>query len=173
MITHFINGRSLSLSSKFILNVTATNYSYVITTDFRGGVSYTYDFSRVPGKDDDIITNTDFENFLHVSRQGSRASFKTEFGLEFSQNGYFGNIRLPLVYSGAVTGLCGNFNQIKTDDYKGCTNGRCWIISGTPRDPPDVSKCTKRNGFYTKYRALTIRKKIFSKKVPRFLLKTI
>ena len=145
---------------KFSLNVTTSEYAYTISTDRNGGAWYTYDFDE----NNKVRTDEDFESYVSLTRHSGQASYRTSFGLEFTQAGISGTIKLPFAYNGKVVGLCGNYNQNKTDDYQ-CVDGtvfpydggdgykltnsefqtsKCWMISGTigPKpDTPIIDKC--------------------------------
>ena len=104
------------------------------------------------------ITAEAFAESIQLNNLNNIVSFKTDFGLEFSHEGYTATVRLPIIFGGHVQGLCGDYNGIKQDDYR-LRNGtvleysesgydrtnsefecaKSWIINGTVGpDPNDI-----------------------------------
>ena len=140
--------RTVSKAKALTLTVTSAEYSYEIKTDKSGRetlISYSYSFS-----DGSITTDEAFEAYIDFSKLGSVVSYTTPFGVKILQKLNRAEVYLAHAYTGALEGLCGNYNFDKTDDFT-CSDGTVWPYESGPgfkrtTSEYEAAKCWLKTG---------------------------
>ena len=135
----------VSYASSFTLIVNNANFSYTVRTDERANVDYSYHFL-----DKSIVSNAQFERFIRLRKIYRKISYTTPFGVHLVQSGGFGQVSVPILFSGKLEGLCGNFDFNVNDDFK-CGDGTIWPYTNYDGHKQtssefEAAKCWKLDG---------------------------